>query len=220
LRSERSRRSELDVGLNEIERRRLERVVHRYARQHRAYEELPRGRPQPLRFEVAFGQPDEDSTPSLELGDGAVRLQGMIDRIDLVHALEGTAFRVIDYKTGACPSKKSVHQALYLQLPLYALAVERLGLVDSGATLHDVGYWSVGTDGYKSIELKDWDQSRSRLEAFVLEVVEQLREGVFVIDPKKEDCTRSCDYRAVCRITQVRASGKCRDHVPSLDLDA
>ena len=89
LRSERSRSSELDVGLKEIERRRLERVVHRYARQHRAYEELPRGRPQPLRFEVEFGQPDDDSPPSLELGDGAVRLQGKIDRIDLVHAARG-----------------------------------------------------------------------------------------------------------------------------------
>ncbi len=220
LRSDRSRMSELDVGLKEIERRRLERVVHRYARQHRAYEELPRGRPQPLRFEVEFGQPDDASPPSLELGEGAVRLQGKIDRIDLVHALEGTGFRVIDYKTGACPSKKSVHQALYLQLPLYALAVERLGLVDAGATLHDVGYWGIGADGYRSIELKDWEQARPRLEAFVLEVVDQLREGVFAVDPKKEDCTRSCDYRTVCRINQIRSSGKRRDHVPSLDLDS
>ena len=220
LRSDRSRSSELDVGLKEIERRRLERVVHRYARQHRAYEDVPQERPQPLRLEVEFGQPEDDSRPSLELGGGAVRLQGKIDRIDLVHALEGTAFRVIDYKTGACPSKKSVHQALYLQLPLYALAVERLGLADAGTTLHDVGYWSVGADGYKSIELKDWEQSGQRLESFVLEVVDQLREGVFAVDPKKEDCTRSCDYRAVCRIAQIRSSGKRRDHVPSLDLDA
>ena len=91
--------------------------------------------------------------------------------------------------------------------------------MDAEATLRDVGYWGIRADGYKSIKLKDWEEARPRLEAFVLEVVDQLREGVFAVDPKKEDCTKSCDYQAVCRITQLRAAGKRRDHVPSLVLE-
>ena len=49
-------------------------------------------------------------------------------------------------------------------------------------------------------------------------MIEQLRQGRFEIDSRKDDCTQRCDYSAVCRVKQVRASGKVRDDVPRLEL--
>jgi RecB family exonuclease len=213
----------VDSGLHAIERRRLSRTMARYVRQHEAYEALdPAIRPVPHRFEVVFGHEENspESFPSLPIGEGddAVRLQGKIDRIDLVPGNGQTGFRVIDYKTGACPSKKEVSEALYLQLPLYALAVERIILAQHSAGLHDVGYWGLGRDGYKSIPLKEWPEDQARLEQFVLDVIKQLRDGVFAVDSRKDDCQERCEYGAVCRIKQVRALGKRRDDAPTLIL--
>ncbi|HMB06888.1 MAG TPA: PD-(D/E)XK nuclease family protein [Isosphaeraceae bacterium] len=216
--------SGVDTGLHEIQRRRLSRTIVRYVRQHEAYEALdPAAPPRPHRFEVVFGHDAEDpaSFPSLSIGEGAgaVRLQGKIDRIDLIPAPGRTGFRVIDYKTGTCPSKGEVKEALYLQLPLYALAVERIVLARETAGLHDVGYWGLGGDGYKPIPLDAWPDDQARLEAYVLAVVDQLRRGAFAIDSRKDDCIHRCEYGAVCRIKQVRALGKRRDDAPSLILN-
>ena len=54
--------------------------------------------------------------------------------------------------------------------------------------------------------------------AYVIQVIEQLRQGRFEIDSRKDDCTQRRDYCAVCRVKQVRASGKVRDDVPRLEL--
>jgi ATP-dependent helicase/nuclease subunit B len=216
--------SGVDAGLHEIERRRLSRTITRYVQQHEAYEALdPAAPPVPHRFEVVFGHDEADpaSFPSLSIGEGAgaVRLQGKIDRIDLIPASGRTGFRVIDYKTGTCPSKSEVKEALYLQLPLYALAVERIVLAQEAAGLHEVGYWSLGGDGYKPIPLNAWPDDQARLEAYVLAVVDQLRHGVFAVDSRKDDCIHRCEYGAVCRVKQVRALGKRRVVAPSLILN-
>ena len=77
----------------------------------------------PHLFEVVFG--DNDRNPDHGLfhdrrGTAAVRLQGTIDRVDLVETADGVRFRVIDYKTGTPPSAKDVTSFLMVQLPLYA----------------------------------------------------------------------------------------------------
>lgn len=201
--------SDSDRGLNEIERRRVEQTFRRYLDQAADYDRKPKGPPaRPTRFEVSFG--GESEHPSLVVGDGpsAVRLQGKIDRVDLLDTPDGPAFRVIDYKTGACPSAKDVTQFLMVQLPLYALAVERLGLAGADARLRDVGYWALKEKGYKKIHLEDWDEARSRLETLVVDTIGNLRSGAFAVDPRKEKCTDTCDYAHVCRIGQIRAVGK------------
>lgn len=201
--------SESDRGLNRIERRRVEQTFRRYLDQAADYESKPKEPPgRPAHLEVSFG--GESEHPSLLIGEGpaAVRLQGKIDRVDQVDGPEGKAFRVIDYKTGSCPSSRDVTGLLMVQLPLYALAVERLGLAGADATLLDVGYWGLKEKGYKKIRLDDWDEARARLEARVLDAVRLLRAGVFAVDPKKETCTETCDYAVVCRIGQIRGVGK------------
>ena len=214
--------SAVEAGLQEIDRRRLIRTVERYVRQHEVYERLdPEVRPAPKSFEIVFGSEDKDSRsfPALTLGDGmvAVRLQGKIDRLDLLHTPGGSGFRVIDYKTGSSPSKSDVKESLYLQLPLYALAVERL-VLKGAAALHDVGYWRLSGDGFKTIRLPAWAEDQQRLENHVIDLVNHLRHGIFAVDPRKDDCTQRCEFAAVCRIGQIRAQGKRREDVLRLEL--
>jgi RecB family exonuclease len=210
--------SEADRGLFEIERRRIEQTLVKYVAQADDYERSAGSSvPRPHLFEVVFG--DECGGvghPCLEIGEGAsaVRLRGMIDRVDVIESGSGMAFRVIDYKTGAPPSKSDVMNNLMVQLPLYAMAVERLALAGEGAGLLDVGYWDLREKGFSAIDLKDWDAARARLEDAVLGVVGRLREGRFEVNPRRDDCQGTCDYANVCRIGQVRAVRKLAEDEP------
>ena len=124
---------------------------------------------------------------------------------------EGRGFRVIDYKSGNGPSTNDVRQARLLQLPLYAMAVERIILAEEGLTLRDVGYWALRKDGYKPIAFEEWQQVQSALESYVAELVDRLRRGVFVVDSQIDGCEGFCDYRAICRIRQARLAAKRHD---------
>lgn len=203
--------SEIAPGLMEIEKRRVERTVDDYIRQMDKYRDDPKTPTgTPAHFEVAFGgSPGDETTPHLVLGEGllAVRLRGTIDRVDVIETADGPMFRVIDYKTGLPPSSKSVQELVMVQLPLYALAVERLGLAGE-ASFADVGYWALKSGGYKKVTLADWPEVRERLETKVLESAAALRSGLFVVRPEKKDCDRTCDYSLVCRIGQVRRVAK------------
>jgi RecB family exonuclease len=195
-------------GLQAIETGRIERTLRRYIDQAQEYEDKDKGA-RPEKLEVGFGG-TEDDWPCITLGTGetAVKVQGKIDRVDRVASSDGPAFRVIDYKTGHTPSTKDVTSFAMVQLPLYALAVERLALAGEAARLLDVGYWGLRDKGYKKIDLRNWDETRSRLEQQVLGAVAELRSGRCDVEPRKEDCTSTCDYRSVCRIGQVRAARK------------
>ncbi len=215
--------SDIDHGLIEIEQRRLSQLVRRYARQHAKYEQLgDAGSATPHRFEVVFGleQTHADSKPSLIIGDeqDAVKLQGKIDRIDLLESGASTKFRVIDYKSGSCPTKKDVQSAAYVQLPLYAMAVERLILEIPGLVLEDVGYWELKKTGFRPIRLARWEDDQAPLADYILKLVKLLRQGVFVVDSRQENCTQYCEFSRVCRVRQARTAGKTRDDAPSLEL--
>jgi ATP-dependent helicase/nuclease subunit B len=213
--------SEVDLGLAEIERRRLAQTLQRYGVQHRHYEGDPRGRPNPHRFEVAFGKEESYQSYSyLEIGRGAraVRLQGKIDRIDIVDGPDGRGFRVIDYKSGNGPSTNDVRQARLLQLPLYAMAVERIILAEEGLPLRDVGYWALRKDGYKPIAFAEWRAVQEALESYVAELVDRLRRGSFVVDSQVDGCEGFCDFRAICRIRQARLAAKHHDRAVAPEL--
>jgi ATP-dependent helicase/nuclease subunit B len=214
--------SDLPEVLKEIGARRTNKTLGRYIGQFRSYYDRPGVESRPHRFEVAFGQEPEEgeepSHPHLTIGTGeeSVRLQGKIDRIDLVRKDGQVMFRVIDYKTGSNPAGKDVRDGLASQLPLYALAVERLVFPEGNHTFHDAGYWSLPKDGFKSVKLDDWGAYRDRLMAFVLDLVAELRGGMFPIESRKKDCRKSCDYQGVCRVVEVRMVGKSWPDRPSL----
>ncbi len=140
-----------------------------------------------------------------------MRLQGKIDRIDIVEDAGGRGFRVIDYKSGQGPSPNEVRQARLLQLPLYAMAVERIILAGEDVTLHDVGYWALRKEGYKAIAFAEWELVQAALESYVAELVDRLRRGVFVVDSQVDGCEGFCDFRAICRIRQARLAAKHHD---------
>jgi ATP-dependent helicase/nuclease subunit B len=211
--------SDVEAGLRAIEHLRLRRVVTDYLVQVESYDE--RTPAQPHRFEVVFEEGQKDGTyPCLEIGAGAagVKLGGKIDRIDLVDAPDRAGFRVIDYKTGSQPKAADVKKALWLQLPLYALVVERIVLPGEGVRLRDFGYWSLKEKGYKARTPRDWEGDRARIEEYVLALAAQLRGGVFAVAPRKLDCAQRCEYCAVCRIGQSRPLGKVIDGAPELEL--
>jgi RecB family exonuclease len=210
--------SEADAGLHAIERRRVEQTLGRYVAQSVEYERSTGDpRPQPHLLETRFGDPRQpDGFPVLEIGAGpdAVRVRGTIDRVDVVESEAGTAFRVIDYKTGSPPSKSEVVANRMVQLPLYALAVERLGLAGEAARLLDVGYWDLREKGFRAIELKDWPEAQTRLEGAVLDAVARLRAGRFEVDPRSDGCQSTCDYAGVCRIGEARSTRRAREGRP------
>lgn len=221
--------SPVEEGLRRIEAGRLERVGKRYAKQFREY--LTKlGASECHHVEVAFGEGKPGGgLPPLVLGEEpeTVQLQGKIDRIDLIRLPDRTLFRVIDYKTGHAPAKSDVVAGLALQLPLYALAVERLALAGRGARPLDVGYWALGKKGYRAVVamanadgegLDSWEAFRPAMEAFVLELVGNLRRAAFPVAPREDDCRQRCDYPCVCRIAQVQAARKVWESLPTLKL--
>jgi ATP-dependent helicase/DNAse subunit B len=144
--------------------------------------------------------------PHLTLGqaDAVVRLQGKIDRIDLVEVGGKILFRVIDYKTGSSPSGKDVKTGLASQLPLYSLAVERLIFPGGEHEFADAGYWSMRKDGFRAVKLdKDWAEYREQLVDFVVDLVARLP-----IASENKDCHKYCDYHAACRVKEVRHAHK------------
>jgi hypothetical protein len=222
--------SDVDAGLRRIERERLLRAGRRYAGQFARYFAAEGAEAEAHLFEVAFGRAEESEHPALVIGPEpeAIELQGKIDRIDLVRSRGETLFRVIDYKSGSCPGRAEIDGGLALQLPLYALAAERIVRAELGAKPLDMGYWALRGRGFQKVKamttLGDggvgvadgWEPYRGALEAFLLDLVARLRQGAFPIHPRSDDCTRICDYRGVCRIAQVRSVGKAWADAPRM----
>jgi ATP-dependent helicase/nuclease subunit B len=125
-----------------------------------------------------------------------VALRGVADRIDL---LPGRRLRVIDYKSGSAPQTK-----LALQAPIYALcAQERLSSRDGAA-------WSVDEAAYVSLRgprtlvpvVKAGSKDGERLadaRGRVLDVLANVRSGLFPPRPLDEMSCRWCAYASVCR---------------------
>lgn len=221
--------SDVDAGIRHIETLQLARFGRRYAAQFAKYAKSKGPPAECHRFEVGFGKSGSDHG-CLVIGQEheEIQIQGSIDRIDLLRANEQTSFRVIDYKTGHSPSSTEFASGLAIQLPLYAWAIEQLGLTAEPAVLADFGYWSLRKGGYKAVrmpkfggsgEQDPWSAYRERLEAYLTALVSHMRAGDFPVAPRKEDCTRTCDYSSVCRIAQVRNAGKVWRDAPRMESD-
>jgi ATP-dependent helicase/DNAse subunit B len=213
-----------------LEGKRLQRAAQRYRPHWAKFVEpwLSRGvKPRPSYFEIGFGLPvAEDETPYPPLVirvDGIeVRISGRIDRVDVTELPEasggGCGFWIIDYKTGRSShyTGTDLHQLRRLQLTLYALAVEEVLLAGQRARPLGLAYWLVTDSGPKIAlpphpryfawldETITWRSIREQLQHWVARLAANIRQGVFPLKPRSTDCTQTCDFGQVCRISQCR----------------
>lgn len=143
-----------------------------------------------------------DDQPPLQLSTtaGEVQMRGIVDRIDK----NGTALRVIDYKTGSTGlSKSDLERGERLQLPLYALAArDALGVGEPS----EAWYWQIhqakksglklsATPGRYEIAFDDaWKIAREH----VGRIVSGVREGRFQPHPPNSGCPPYCPASAWC----------------------
>jgi ATP-dependent helicase/DNAse subunit B len=204
-----------------LEGRRLMRSAARYRGHWHAFRkpwQEKSATPTPFAFEADFGVAGENVSDPLVIavGDVEVRIGGRIDRIDTAELGSETGFWVIDYKTGRAAnySAAQVEKFEKLQLPLYALAVERVLLKDRRARPLGVAYWLVTDTGHKPMlpsrfaDASKWERFRGQLEAWVATLVGRIRGGDFPLAPRSEHCTDTCGFGPVCRISQSRHTGK------------
>jgi hypothetical protein len=101
-----------------------------------------------------------------------------------------------------------VRRGEMLQLPLYAMALQRLVFPDEKYGLFDIGYWSLRKDGFKPIAFERWEEDQQALIQHVHALVDRLRRGRFVVDSRTPGCEAFCEFGGVCRIRQARAAEK------------
>ena len=194
----------------------------------------------PRLLEADFGL--ASSTPQVQTAAGAdgiaplvisvngveVRIGGRIDRVDVAELDDGLGFWVIDYKTGRAANYSATELARFekLQLPLYALAVERVFFPGRKARPLGLAYWLVTDKGPKPVlpgtrqalgwltDPKKWAMFRQQLEEWVAKVVGRIRDGHFPLAPRSDTCTDTCAFGQVCRISQSRNVGKAWDLAP------
>ncbi|MCA9094252.1 MAG: exodeoxyribonuclease V subunit gamma, partial [Planctomycetaceae bacterium] len=236
-------RSHVNLGgiigtLREIERDFLLEWAEPYSRQVDFYEQMTRkmlGSPlRPVKFELSFGYDRHSKIehPPLVLGEGneQVKLAGRIDRIDECASDELTLYGLIDYKSGSPPkcNDKTVSSGRELQLAVYALAIEQLGLLGNESLLAQVGYWSLREEGFvpsagaPNIDQRSPDEGWQHLmrtaRSVVPKLVLALRNGEFPPYNTDQECTSHCQYKTVCRVNQIRPLEESLDKVWQLAL--
>jgi ATP-dependent helicase/nuclease subunit B len=185
--------------------------------------------PKPHLFEVDFGlpaAPGQTAAPALtlRLGEEEVLVSGRVDRIDIAELDDGTGFWIIDYKTGLGSHYTGTDLARFsrLQLTIYALGAEEVLLAKEGARPMGLAYWLVGEEGPKIAlpqKIADkwlddptaWPVVRENLRRWIMTLVRNIRQGNFPLAPRSPDCTLTCPFGQVCRITQSRSVGKIWD---------
>ena len=129
----------------------------------RMRDQLRIGDYRPEYFEWKFGNRRGSSLPPLivPLADGQLlRIDGVVDRVDLYDTEGKTYVRVIDYKSGAQSfSERDIWDGVSMQLPVYLDAVCS-GLQKQGRSVHPAGilYFSL-TPSVVSVE-DDWDEDK------------------------------------------------------------
>jgi len=222
-------------ALDDLQRRELREWLVDYREQHQHYAGVSglTTPMQPLHFEAAFGMRRErregeparddisvDECLELRRGEDSIRIAGRVDRVDVADVDGRLVFNVLDYKTGKHPKKNAIESAAALQLPLYALAVERLLLAPHGAVPWQIGYWSVADKGYsghlqlgvqagENVSTTDvWRQLIDTIENQVFALVRGLRHAEFPMHNTDKHCTSRCDFHTTCRVNQVRSLEK------------
>jgi ATP-dependent helicase/DNAse subunit B len=156
----------------------------------------------PRKLEVSF--------KAYELAPG-VAVGGKIDRVD-ADPMSARGI-VVDYKSGAAPSAKQIHDEARLQIPLYLLVLrDQLGLEPMGGVYMPLGggrrargMLRDGEDrvqGFNTSDYLDGAEFEAEIEharASAVVLAERIREGDVIHDPRGGECPAWCDLWRVCR---------------------
>ena len=149
----------------------------------------------PRDYEAAFGR---GSNPPLELApeeEQGFSLRGVIDRIDVNG--QGEA-RVIDYKSGGASryNERSLERGENIQIPLYALAVERS--LGRGRVI-DGFYWSLADAKAGTLRLQPVADAAAAIAVeYAWSAVQGVRGGQFAPQPPDDGCPSFCPAAAFC----------------------
>ena len=219
---------ELQRALTRVEQRLLDDWAQAYASQVDAYSVMVRdawsGEWTAANPELPFGDVPGEPTeapfpayPPLTVGpaDRRVLVRGRIDRVDIGNVDGRPVYTVIDYKTGRRPkfSIEEVQSGRALQLALYTLAVQRLGIAPADATPFQLGYWCLRETGFRTgltqrkfsaLDAAVWQSLADILEQTIPQLAAGIRGGEFVVENDDLECTSHCRFHTVCRVNQVR----------------
>jgi ATP-dependent helicase/DNAse subunit B len=211
--------------LRDIEQESLRRMMRRFLE-----EEIARAHSRaahPAYFERRFGSGRQ---APLRLGDGALALHGVIDRIDVADH-DPTRAVVVDYKSSVGMSLRDLEAGNVLQAPIYALALHRvfnltplgaefLGLKEGqgkGIYHEDARAVNGDTRGMRLLAEDAWQDYLARGEARLCAAAAHLHAGHISLAPTTDRCPAKCDYLPLCQgerfslARQVRAAKTTRE---------
>ena len=167
-----------------------------------------------IHFELAFGI---DEATIVTTPAGPIRVRGRIDRVDLVAFAERTGLLVVDYKTGALPTRKDILEGRQVQLPLYAAALANLLEAECfGGVYHRVGPKQAQTDLFFAAVKRargayapagEYQTDHQAAMAAIGGSVEGMRAGRFG-QADGASCPSWCPYRRICHCSPARAAVK------------
>ena len=144
----------------------------------------------------------------LPLSTRPFRLRARADRIDDV----GSAFIIIDYKSGQARSQKQVDAGLAPQLPLEALIAEAGGFAGAGVPAHPVvglAYWTLGggrTGGHRRpITPPPAAETRARLLQLLAHFERET--SAYLALPRPRLAPAYDDYLHLARVAEWRVGG-------------
>lgn len=174
----------------------------------------------PAYFERHFGSGNREP---LELCNGALRLRGTIDRIDLADDDPELAI-VVDYKSSASMSMKDLGAGKVLQAPIYALALARL-LKFTTIGVEFMGIRQAEAKGIYRQEARDrypagrgmkllspdaWQSLLEECEALLGVAAARIAAGDIDLAPTTPRCPLRCDYYALCRGSRAELEKRVR----------
>lgn len=135
-------------------------------------------------------QPQQGEIGLNETLCAGTELQGQVDRLDT----NGDGLALIDFKTGAIPTQKSVVQGETVQLPFYTLLSNDI----VQAEYLELGNQN-GVKAKVSLSEQDLAELKTRHQARLLQLVNDLKHNAPLTALGNERVCKYCDYQGFCR---------------------
>lgn len=168
----------------------------------------------PAMFEANFGGRAANSFPPLIIPglDGKpIAISGTIDRVDLAtEGAGGKKARVLDYKSSSRSiSSKEADRGRNLQLPIYALALEKSILPDHSVTeAHYLSISAAKPVGHLDFESVKHAHLKNHASDLISQYVDDAKHGVFLVRPNGAEVCKDCTHATVCRVAELKAQIK------------